>query len=427
MIATADRELSESSGALDAGFWRLWTAAAVSNVGDGFALIALPLMAASLTGEPSVVGGVVVAQRIPWLLFGLPSGALADRLNRVRAMAGCDFLRGAIFVALGMAASLGHTTIVMLYAAAFALGAVETLFSAASHAAVPAIVPEGGLDRANGYIYATETAGSELAGPALGGFLFAVSASLPFYSDAVTFFISGVLLLSLRHRTPAPARKRDGASFMSDIRIGVRFLAHEPVLRLVTGIIGCLAVCQAAVMAMLVLYATRTLGLSESAYGVLFAAGAVGSVIGGLVASRARAVLGTATLLTTAGVVSAGAYVVVGVTTSAVVVALAFVAETVAVACGNVATLTLRQTLVPAELRGRVGNACRMCIWGAIPFGALLGGAVASGWGLRAPFVAAGIGQLILVAAVAGRLARRLRSSDRSLVIDLRQPEPVAA
>jgi MFS family permease len=187
-----------------------------------------------------------------------------------------------------------------------------------------------------------------------------------------------------------------------------------PALRILAVLVGGLAFAQAMVMAVLVLFALRDLGVSEAGYGLLLGVAAFGNVAGSLVAFRLRERLGAAGLLVGAGLVAAGAYLVMAATTSAPVAAAALLVECVAVACGSVASMSLRQRVVPSELLGRVGNAFRVCIWGALPVGALAGGAVAAAWGTRAVFVVAGLAQVVLVVATRRRLVAG--------VADLEQP-----
>jgi MFS family permease len=188
----------------------------------------------------------------------------------------------------------------------------------------------------------------------------------------------------------------------------------------VTGLVAALAFLQSMVMGVLVLLGTQELGLSHVAYGAFFAVGAAGGVAGGLLACRVRIALGTASSLTGAAVLAAGGYLLMATAPNAGVAALGFAIESFAVACGNVTTLSLRQSLVPDELRGRVGNVFRMCIWGGVPLGILTGGLIASGFGVRTPILVAGLVQLALAYKTARVLRERLWSAERAeVVIDL--------
>jgi len=400
-------------------YWQLWGAASVSSLGDGLAVVALPLLAAGLTRSPALVAGVVVAQRLPWLLLSLPAGALADRLHRGRLMASVDVARAAILVGVALAVSADVLTITALYLAAFGLGALECAFSAAAHAAVPALVADNALDRANGYLFASQASGEQLAGPAIGGLLFAAGAAIPFALDGASFLVSALLLLGVARRLPRPARTAQ-TSLAGDIGEGVRFFARDRLLRALAVLVGGLAFCQAAVMGVLVLFALEVLDLGHVGYGVFLGAAAVGNVAGAVAAPRLKARLGATAVLVGAALAAGAVYLLMAGTRSAVAATALMAVEAFAVAAGSVVSITLRQAAVPDELRGRVGNVFRMCIWGVIPLGALAGGLAAGVFGLRAPFLMAGGAQLLLVTVTAGRL----RAAVARPVIDLR---PVAA
>ncbi|MDP9373173.1 MAG: MFS transporter, partial [Chloroflexota bacterium] len=165
-------------------FRKLWAASAVSNLGDGVALVAAPLLAAALTRDPALVAGLAVAQQLPWLLFALLSGALADRLDRRRAMAAVGAGRAALIGALGIAVLLDHANLPLLYAVFFLLGVGETLFDTTAATVLPAVVPREQLPRANARLSGIATVTNHFIGKPLGGLLFAAAAALPFLLGA---------------------------------------------------------------------------------------------------------------------------------------------------------------------------------------------------------------------------------------------------
>jgi MFS family permease len=405
-------------------YWRLWSATTVSGLGDGLALVALPLLAASVTRSPALVAGVFFVQRLPWLLLALPAGVLVDRLPRARVMVVADAVRALVVGGLALAVATGSLELPLLYLLAFALGALETVFVAASNASVPLLVSAGNLERANGYLYATITGGEQMVGPAVGGVLFALAASAPFAVDAASFVVSAVLLVGLGRHLPAP-RRVEATSLTADLREGVRFFRASRELRLLSGFVGSLAFLQAMVMGTLVLFALEILRLGEGGYGLLLGVAAVGNVLGGLLAPRVRRVLDAGTTLALVAFLAGLAYAVLGATSNPTLAAAALFVECLSVACGSVVSIGLRQSLVPDELRGRVGNVFMSCIWGVIPLGTLAGGVMAGELGLRAPLLVAGAVQVALVVAVAPALRRALVPEP---VIDLTDaPAPVVA
>src|SRR5579884_1897985 len=142
--------------ALGRGFWSLCGAGLVSSIGDGAVFVGFPILASSLTHDPRLLAGVAVAQRLPWLLFSLLSGALADRLEHRRLIGAVELLR--MVAVLGLAGAVaGHFhPLGAVYLAAFALGSLETAFTGTLGAIVPGLVGRSALGRANGYLYAAQ-------------------------------------------------------------------------------------------------------------------------------------------------------------------------------------------------------------------------------------------------------------------------------
>lgn len=169
---------------LGAGFRTLWLATASSNLGDGVALVAAPLLAVRFTTDPAAIAGLTFAQRLPWLLFPLLSGALADRLDRRRVMVAVAFVRAMLIALLAAALLRGQATLPLLYAIFFLLSAGETLFDTAAATILPALVLRVGLPRANARLSAALTVTNQFIGPPLGGALFAAAVALPFLVGA---------------------------------------------------------------------------------------------------------------------------------------------------------------------------------------------------------------------------------------------------
>jgi MFS family permease len=189
---------------LPADFWRLWSAATISGIGNGVRLTALPLLAADLTRDPQSVSLVAAAGGLPWLLLALPAGALVDRWDRKRVLWGADFARAALVALLALVVAGGLASVPLLGAAAFLLGSAETLFANAAQATVAVVVPHSQLEHANGRLYAGELGAGVFVGPPLGGVLFAIAAAVPFAIDATTFLVAALLAVSLRTDLAVP-------------------------------------------------------------------------------------------------------------------------------------------------------------------------------------------------------------------------------
>ena len=400
---------------LGSEYGKLWTASTVSNLGDGVTLVAAPLLAASLTRDPVLVSGVVFAGRLPWLLFSLPSGALVDRLDRRLVMGLVDVLRAAVVGVLGLAVLLGWASIPLLYAVFFLLGVAETLFDNASTAILPAMVPKGRLEKANGRLIAAQMITNESAGPLLGGALFALAASAPFLLDAGTFAVSAALVLALRGRFRV--ERTGGASattLLAEIAEGLRWLSGHRVLLTLAVMLGVSGFALMSTFSILVLYAQDVLGLGEFGYGVLLSASVFGGVAGSLLAGRIGALVGTGR--TIFGIFALGIVVHVGLAlaTSPYLAGAMLALEAFHAMVWNVLTISLRQALIPAGLLGRVGSAFRMIGLGGQALGALAGGLLAQAFGIIAPFWFAAAINAVLAAFALVLLSNRVVSEARA-------------
>lgn len=168
----------------------LWSSSALSNLADGVLKVALPLVALRFTESPTLIAGLGVALSLPWLLFSLPAGALADRWDRRRSMLAANLVRGGVVVALGIAFAAGAGSLWMLYAAAVIIGSTETLYDTSAQSILPQMVPAAALDRANGRLQAAELTTNQFIGPPLGGLLAAGGAALTFATPAGLWLVA---------------------------------------------------------------------------------------------------------------------------------------------------------------------------------------------------------------------------------------------
>lgn len=383
---------------LGAEFLKLWTASAVSSLGDGVTMVAGPLLVASLTPDPALVAGAAFVQSLPWLLFSLISGVYADRLDRQRLIVVVNAVRGAALGGLSVAVATGAVTIPVIYAVFFVLGSCETLAETASIARLPAIVPPERLGAANARLMATFTIGNQFVAKPLGAWLFVVAAALPFGIDAVTFVVAMLLVAGMR-RVPAEADESFG-SVRGDIADGVRWLWSHRLLRSLALSMGVANVAFCGAFAVFVLYARQRLGLSDVGYGFLLTTFAVGGLVGTAVAGRLQRRLGATWLLRTGLVVEAVTHLTLALTRQPWLAATVLVVFGVHTMVWGVIVTTLRQRLVPDRLLGRVSGVYALFDAGGATVGLLLGGVFARELGITAPFWLAGAA-MVLVAATA--------------------------
>jgi MFS family permease len=379
-------------------YHKLWTAAAVSNLGDGLFLTALPLLAASLTRDPLQVGIVGAAGWLPWLLVGPVSGALVDRWDRRQMMWTVDAARFAIVGALGVTVLGGWATIPLLTALAFLLGVGQTLFDSATHSVIPTLIGRDAqrLERANGQLFGVQQVSQQLIGPPLGGLLFSLARAAPFLVDAVSFAFSSALIAAIPGRF-RPERTADTprAGLRAEITEGMRWVLGHRLLRANVVMAGVTNLALTAGDVILVLLAQDELGLGSVGYGLLLAGYAVGGVLGSLVAVRVGRLLGTGTVIVGGILVAAAMSLGIGLTSSAWAAGALLAIEGLALTIGNVAGTSLRQAIVPDALMGRVVSTSWLVIFGTMPLGGLLGGVLGRTLGLRAPFL---IGAAVLAA-----------------------------
>jgi len=375
-------------------FAKLWTASTTSALGSGLATIAAPLYVAAHTKSPLIVSATFAVAYLPWLLFALPGGVLVDRVDRRRLMVIIDAARVATMAILATTLLLGWSGIAVLDGALFVINSGEVVFRSASQAMIPAVVPRGGLERANGWLVGGTTVMQQMIAGPLGGYLFAVAACLPFFVNAGTYAASAVLVGlvagSYRAALPddsapkgAPSVRR---SVRSEVAEGFRWLARQRVLRTMAGLIGLLNVTLTAATAVLVLLVRERLHLGPVGYGALFSCMAAGALLGSAGGDRIIRKV-TATWTIRIGLlIETGQYLVMATSHSAYFVGFVLFAFGVHAALWTIVGNSLRQRLTPAPMLGRVASTYLFVAAGGECAGAILGGAIASRFGITAPY-----------------------------------------
>jgi MFS family permease len=376
----------------DRRFARLMVSSGASNLADGVAKIALPLVALTYTRSPALVAGLELARTLPWLFGALPVGALVDRLDRRRTMIVANVVRAGLVATLSAWIIAGNGAIWQLYVVAVVSGLVEVFYDTAAQSLVPSVVPRRNLDRANGRLFAVELGAQEFVGPPLAGVLVAAAAGVAFGAAAGLWALAIVALVSLRGNFRASSGPRT-TSIRADVREGLAFLLQRPLLRTMAVMVGMGNLASSAVFAVLVVHAVgpgSALGLTEPQFGFLFSTLAAGALLGGIAAEHVQRWIGRSTTLTIAVVASAAYILTLAATTNiAAIAALAFVSGA-ATMMWNVTTVSFRQRVTPDHLLGRLNSAYRLVAWGTRPLGAAIGGVLGQALGTRAVFVAMG-------------------------------------
>ncbi|WP_457650048.1 MFS transporter [Profundibacter sp.] len=401
--------------AVNKNYRLLFTATAISNLGDGISALAFPWLATLITRDPMLIALVAAATRLPWFLFAIPAGVITDRGNRQWLMVQADILR--LLLTLGVVALIlsgpalplpdsdgqAFTLILGLCAAAFLLGSAEVIRDNAAQTALPSIVNKEHLEVANGQMWSIEQIMGQFVGPPLAGLLIAYAVPLPFAVDAVTFAIAAwcVWLIAIPARTAVKLPN----GFWQQMREGMTWIyAHKLILRLAI-MLGVLNMLHMITLTVLVLFSQEILGLGAAGFGILMAAEAVGGVLGGLLAPRIIAHIGAGASLKIALAIMPFYYLLIALTSNAYVVAIALFIGMLAALLWNVVTVSLRQREIPDELLGRVNSINRYFGWGTMPVGALIGGGLVAMFvpelgretALRIPFLVSAVGGFCLL------------------------------
>ena len=388
---------------LTRSFRRLWWAAGISASGDGLVVVAIPLLAVSITRSPLLIAGVTAANRASAALAALPGGVLADRVNRRWLMVACNVIAGLMLAGLVAAMSFSRADLPMLYAVSVVLAASDVIYELAAQAYVPTLVDDRVLPKANSRLQVMTGSGEQFAGPAVGGVLFSVARRVPFVADAISFFASALLVGTTRSplsgttwlpsgtAKDAPGRRAPReTSWAEDFRQGFRWFKRERSVQLVAAVVSSVVFAQFMVLGIMVVYGTRTLHLSSTGYGLYFASASLLGVLTGFWAHQVTHRLGAGKAIVWGFGLLVASYVGLGFTKSVVLAVFAFGLQDVGTVIANVGAITARQRLIPTHLYGRVVSIHRLAVAGSMPLGALLGGVIAGVAGTSVAFVMAG-------------------------------------
>ncbi|MGW0880713.1 MFS transporter [Streptomyces sp. NPDC002671] len=373
------------------GFGRLWTAAVISRFGDALRTSALPLLAVRLSDDPFVIASVTACGYVPWLLFGLLGGAVADRVDQRRAMWAVDTVRGLLVAGFALAVGLGHASIPLLLVLAFALTTLQTLFDNAATALLPSLVDRESLGGANSRLMTGQQLAGGLLGAPLVPLLLAAGAFVPFAADASTFLAAAALVASLRIRPPERAPRQAGSTLRTEIAEGLRALCGDRALCATCVATLLCNIGMGALIATMALHVTRWLHAGNAGYAAAMTAYSLGSISGGFLAQRIARRTGRVRALLVAGSVQTASLLLIGSVRwlPALVAGMLLLGAMNMV--WNVNQVTLMQQRSPEAMVGRIASAFRTASTSGAPLGALLGGAAARAYGLNGPALLAAV------------------------------------
>jgi predicted MFS family arabinose efflux permease len=369
---------------LGSGFRWLIASSWSASLGDGFAVAAGPLLVASQTHDPSLVALGLLLQRLPWLLFGLLSGAVADRLDRATLAAGVELVRAAVLAVLVLAILAGWVSVAVILTALFVLGTAEVFSDTASGSMLPSLVSREDLILANSRVLTGVVTLNQLAGPAIGAVLFAAGRALPFVGQAVLVGVGAVMItrIALPARPPAPVATR----LRTEVIEGCRWAFHHPGVRTLVLTIFIFNITFGAAWSVLVLYAEERLHLGAIGFGILTTASAVGGVAGNLGYGWLIRRVSLGNIMRVGLIIETLTHLSLALTRSpAVAIGIMVIFGAHAFIWGST-SVTVRQRAVPDALQGRVSSVNSLGVYGGLVVGAALGGPIASHFGVTGPF-----------------------------------------
>ena len=420
---------------LGSSYWRLWTATAISNLGDGISGVAYPWVASAVTRSPLLIAAAGFASRLPWLIFTLHAGVITDRFDRRKLIVAMDTIRGVLTLIVGAIVLLNKDSLpslndlssitdletnwplyITLVITAFLFGLAEVLRDNSAQTLMPSVVQSENLEKANGRMWSAEALTNSFIGPPLGSLLIGIAIYLPFFVDAGSFFVAVALIASISGSfKPVEEKPREKINFKSEIKEGYRWLWSHDLLRPMAIILGALNLVGTMVAATFILYTQEVLNTSVFVFAVIGTAGAVGGIAGGLIAPKISEKIGSGPSLWLSLAMGPIGAVIIGTTSSWQVVWVVLLIQSFFSILWNTITVSLRQSIIPTHLLGRVNSVYRFFGWGSIPIGMFLGGAIVTiaqhfvsrEMALRTPYLVGAVMGVIIFIFAAPRLTTK--------------------
>ncbi|UCE92395.1 MAG: MFS transporter [Methanobacteriota archaeon] len=385
-------------------FLNVWAAETISVFGSQFYLIAMPLAAVIILDASAYEMGILFSlEMLPFLLFGLLAGVLADRRRRRTIMIVCDFGRAAVLAVVPVSWYFDALSLPIMYCVAFVAGTFTAFFDIAYQAYLPVLVKRAELLDANSKLE-TSRASSQVAGPSVAGLaVSAIGAPLAITGNSLSFLGSAVFLLRVKKKELVQ-RADTYKSVLGEIKEGINVVLSSKTLK---GIAGCTATGNlfwGISYAILILFMESTLELSASWIGAVFAVGALGAVAGAVSSSRIVAALGlgkTIILSAFLGGVPSMLIVLAYPSNALLLLMPIWFATGFTGVIYNVNQVSLRQAITPDRLQGKMNATMRFIVWGVYPIGGVIGGLLGEIVGLRMTILIAGIGMLASVTWIA--------------------------
>ena len=376
---------------------RLLISSASSNFADGLVKVAAPLLATYLTRDPVLISFLSSLSLLPWLLFAIPIGGIADRVEKFRLLAFANLARMGIFffgTYLIFNLQSGQSTLAMniywLYLLVFLVGICEVIADTASQSLLPEMLAEDQRERGNSQMQTAQFVVQEFIGVPIAGLLFALSMFVPFLIGSIGFAIAWVLLMNIAATTSRLAASSASKDFIGELKFGLRFLYEEKNVFKLVLFTTSLSFFFAASSSTVVLFALDVVGISEASFGFVLMLGGIGGLVGSILTPRLSQRFGRGFMLAIAISLAPFAIIMQGIFPNVFVFILGGFISSLAISIWNPLLMTMYQFLIPSDMFGRIHGARRTLVWGVSPLGAVLGGFLGA-IDLRLPLIVGGV------------------------------------
>ncbi|MDX6480906.1 MAG: hypothetical protein QOG85_1416 [Gaiellaceae bacterium] len=395
-------------------FMKLWTGQSISEFGSQISQLAIPLLALlelhATTFEFALLG---VLGFMPFILFALPAGVWVDRLRRRQILIVGDAARAVLLLLIPILWAAGVLRIWQLLVITFVIGIFTVFFDVAYQSYLPALIERDDLVDGNSKIQLTVSV-SQVAGPSASGLLIsAVTAPYAILFDAVSFVISSLFMVSMRHRETVTERPKEGHPKMwPQVKEGLQWVVGHRWLRAIAACTGTSNFFGSMFFAVLLVYVVRVLHFSAAEIGVMFAVGSSGSIVGALVANRIQKRIGVGPAIVLGSICFCSTGLIYVLAPKSAALPIFMLGQAIGGFGGvsyNITQVSLRQAITPERLQGRMNAAMRWIVWGTIPLGGLLGGAIGQWVGLRTAMWIGAVGSLTAFLPVALTSVRSIR------------------
>jgi MFS family permease len=378
-----------------------WT----TNLGDGVALAAGPLLIAAETENAGLIGLAWMLSRLPWMLFGLHAGVVADRMDRRAIMVVANVLRAGVLAVFAAAILSDVVGVGAIFAALFVLGVAEVFADNTAGTLLPMVVNTSDLTAANARLTLGFVILNELAGPPVGAALFALGMWLPFATQAVIMAFGAVLISRVLGVTGRPEAGGTRESVREAIGDGVRWLWRHPRVRTLAILIFTFNITFGAAFSVLVVLSSERLGLDELGYGLLIGSSAVGGVLGAAAYGRTERRIGVVWIMRLGLIIETATHLVLATTTTPAIAFGTLVLFGAHSAMWGTLSTSIRQAAVPLDYQGRVSSVYQLSLQGGLVIGAGIGAAIAGAFGVAAVYWFGFLGSGLILAVIWRRIA----------------------